>query len=168
MGAAFRMAKASGADKPVLDDLNTYRRKLSGQRKSKVPKDNPNTPENEANKSHSASQMSYDNQIGNVDAMIALLSNISSYKPNEDELKMASLQAFVAELRAANDAVSTNFVPFSQARGVRDEVLYTGKDCVVNTALLAKAYVSAAFGSQSALYKNIKGLRFHRRGKKGQ
>jgi hypothetical protein len=90
------------------------------------------------------------------------LSNITLYKPNENDLKIASLQAFAAELKAANDAVSTNFVPLSQARSVRDEVLYTGEDSVVNTALLVKAYVSAAFGTQSGIYKNIKGLQFKR------
>ena len=109
--------------------------------------------------------MSYDNQIGNVDSLVSLFSNIPSYKPNEAELQVPALQAFATELRAANDAVSTTFVPLSQARGVRDQVLYTNDDSVVNTALLCKAYVSAAFGTQSQLFKAIKGLRFHRQGK---
>lgn len=162
MGRAFRMAKASGADKPILDDLDTYRRKLNSQRKSKIPKDDPNTPGNEAANTHSTSQMSYDNQVGNVEGFVALLSNISSYNPNENELKITALQAFAAELRAANDAVSASFVPLSQARGARDEVLYTGDDSVVNIALLVKAYVSAAFGTDSQLFKSIKGLPFKR------
>lgn len=164
-GSAFRMAQASGADKAMLDDLNTYRRKLNSQRKTKVPEDDPKTPGNEAgkSKSHSVSQMSYDNQVGNVDSFVELLSNIPSYNPNEDELKITSLRAFATELRAVNSAVNTSFVPLSQARGTRDEVLYTGTDSVVNRALLVKAYVSAAFGTQSALYKNIKGLTFERK-----
>jgi hypothetical protein len=162
-GRAFRMAKASGADKAILADLDTYRRKLNSQKKAKAIKDDPNTPENEAVVPHSKSQMSYDNQVGNVEGLVALLGNIPSYNPNETELTLASLQAFAGELKAANDAVSTNFVPLSQARGTRDDVLYTGEDSVVNTALLVKAYVSAAFGTQSALYKNIKGLKFERK-----
>jgi hypothetical protein len=164
-GAAFRMAKACGAEKPVLDDLNTVRRKLSGQRKSKVPKADPNTPASEAEPAkaiHSASQMSYDNQVGNVENMVALLSNIPSYNPNETDLKIASLQAFAAELTAANNAVSATFVPLSQARGTRDEMLYTSADSVVNIAIMVKAYVSAAFGTQSQLHKQIKGLQFKR------
>jgi hypothetical protein len=164
-GAAFRMAKASGADKPVLDDLDTTRRKLSGQRKSKVAKDDPNTPASEGEPgkaTHSASQRSYDNQVGNVESLVALLSNIPSYAPNETELKITSLQALATELKAANNAVSAAFVPLSQARGTRDEVLYTSPDSVVKIALLVKAYVSAAFGTQSQLYKQIKGLQFKR------
>lgn len=88
------------------------------------------------------------------------MSNITSYKPNEEELTIASLRAFVAELKAANDAVSAAAVPLGRAGGERDEVLYTGENSVVNTARLVKAYVSAAFGTQSPLYKDIKGLQF--------
>ncbi len=166
MGSAYRMAKASGADQPILDDLDTFRRKLSSQPKAKAPKDDANTPGNEGGTStvtHSTSQLSYDNQVGNVEGMLALLSNITLYNPNEDQLKIASLQAFATELRAANNAVSATFVPLSQARATRDELLYTSEDSVVNIAKLVKAYVSAAFGTQSPLYKQIKGLKFERK-----
>lgn len=166
-GSAFRMAKASGADKSILDDLDSSRRKLSSPRKAKAPKDDANTSGSEATASHSTSQMSYDNQVGNVETFVALLSNIPSYNPNEDELKVVALQAFAAELKAANNAVSASFVPLSQARGARDQVLYTAPDSVVNTALLVKAYVSAAFGTQSQLNKQIKGLKFERKSRRG-
>jgi hypothetical protein len=166
MGSAFRMAKASGASQPILDDLNTSRRKLSSQPRAKVANDDPNAPAKEdgtSNTTHSTSQMSYDNQVGNAASMVALLGHIPTYNPNEEKLKVASLQAFITELQAANDAVNTNFVPFSQARSTRDEVLYTGDDSVASIARLVKAYVSAALGTQSPLYKSIKGLKFERK-----
>lgn len=166
MGSAFRMAKASGADQLILDDIDTYRRKLSSQRKPRAPKVDPDAPANEdgpSNNTHSTSQLSYDNQIGNVDGVVALLGTIASYNPNENELKITALQTFAAELRAANDAVSSNFPQLSQARGLRNEALYTGEDSVVNIAKLVKAYVSAAFGANSTLYKQIKGLKFDRK-----
>ncbi len=166
MGNSFRMAKASGANKKIQDDLSTSRRKLSGQRKSKIVKGDPNTPKDEAAKTHSASQMSYESQVGNAQNYVALLANLDSYAPNEEELKLTSLQTFVAGLQAKNDAVNSAFVPLSQARGKRDQLLYLNENCVVNTALLVKAYVSAAFGTQSQLYKAIKPLRFLRQGKK--
>lgn len=165
---AIRMAQASGASKPILDDLKTHNRKLTGQRKSKAPKIDPNAPAGQdgaGNGTHSTSQKSYDSQIGHVENIVALLGNIPSYGPHEEDLTIASLQGFVGEMRGVNDAVNTNFVPYSQARSTRDVVLYTGEDSVVNIALLVKAYVSAAFGRQSPLYKAIKGLTFHRQGK---
>ncbi|HEY6232056.1 MAG TPA: hypothetical protein VIW64_12415 [Pyrinomonadaceae bacterium] len=111
IGNSFRMAKASGASKKIQDDLTTSRRKLTGQRKSKLAKDDPNTAKDEAKKTHSVSQMSYDNQIGNARNYLALLSGIDSYAPNEEELKISSLQAFVSGLQAKNAAVNTAFVP---------------------------------------------------------
>ncbi|MDX6614843.1 MAG: hypothetical protein QOD75_4029 [Blastocatellia bacterium] len=154
------MLKASGASKEIMDDAETHVRKLTGGRKSTKTKHDPNTPEAEAAKQHSASQMSYDNQLGNFNAYVAVLNNVPAYAPNEDELKLPSLQATADNLRAKNDAVSASFVPFSQARGARDQILYTDEDSVVNRSLLTKAYVSAAFGSQSKLFKQIKGLTF--------
>jgi hypothetical protein len=102
-------------------------------------KDDPNTPEDEATKTHSVSRLSYENQVGNAQNYLALLAGIDSYQPN------------------------AAFVPLSQARGKRDQLLYLDENCVVNTALLVKAYVSAAFGTQSQLYKAIKPLKFDRK-----
>jgi hypothetical protein len=160
------MAKASGADKKIQDDLDTYARKVIGTRKSAKVKDDPNTPKNEAAASHSASQLSRENQLGNFESYVALLNNLASYKPNEEALKLSSLQAKVNNLRAKHQAISTTFVPLSQARGRRDQLLYLNDDGVANRALLVKAYVKAAFGTQSQLYKAIKGLEFHRQGKR--
>ena len=63
-----------------------------------------------------------------------------------------------------NSNVSTTFVPLGQARGLRDQLLYLNDDSVVNTALLAKAYVKGALGSNSQLHQ-IKGLKFTRQNK---
>jgi hypothetical protein len=167
MSSSRNMAKASGADRKTQDDLETYVRKVIGTRKSKKVKDDPNTPENEVAANHSDSQLSRENQLGNFETYTALLENITSYQPNEEELKVSSLQTRANRLRAKHEAVSATFVPLSQARGKRDQLLYLNADCVVNTALLVKAYVKAAFGTQSQLYKSIKGLEFHRQGKRG-
>jgi hypothetical protein len=158
------MLKASGADKKLQDDARTFQRKISGQRKTPKAKDQPNTPANEADKNHSASQQSYDNVAGNFAAYVALLATVSSYAPNEPDLAIAGLQARSANLLARNQAVNTTFAPVSAARGVRDGLLYTNDDSVVNVALLAKAYVRAAFGPQSQLFKQIRGLQFKRPG----
>jgi len=162
---ARNMLKASGADKKILDDAETSVRKLLGRRKSAKVKDDPNTPANEAAANHSAAQLSFENRVGNFDSFVAILKSVSEYKPNENDLKVASLQTLSDGLKSKNNAVSSTFVPLSQARGTRDQLLYSNGDCVVNTAALVKAYVSAAFGNSSQLYKQIKGLEFKRRSK---
>ena len=162
--------KASGAPKGVVEDADTFVRKLSGSRKSPKPKDDPNAPAGEGNQSggsSSASQMSYDNQVGNFEAYIEILKNVPAYNPNEADLKVTALTAYAAGLTAKNNTVNTTSANLNQTRGQRDQLLYTGDDSIVNTALLAKAYVQAALGSKSQLHKKIKGLTFSRQNKGG-
>ncbi|HMG75310.1 MAG TPA: hypothetical protein VK582_17565 [Pyrinomonadaceae bacterium] len=162
---AGNMFKASGAGQKSQDNLKTVSRKITGRRKTAKVKDDPNTPQNEATKSYSVSQLSYENMAGNFDDFIAILKSVPSYAPNEAELTTAGLAALAKDLKAKNDAVNTAFVPVSTARGLRDQLLFLNEDCVVNIALLVKAYVRAALGPDSQLFKSIKGLEFKRQRK---
>ncbi|HEV7797672.1 MAG TPA: hypothetical protein VGO73_05935 [Pyrinomonadaceae bacterium] len=157
--------KASGAPKGVVDDADTSIRKLSGGRKSPKLKDDPATPADESKGSSSASQMSYDNQVGHFESYIEIVRNVPAYNPNEADLKVTALDALAASLTAKSNAVSTTSATLNQSRGQRDQLLYLSDDSIVNTAKLVKAYVQAALGSQSQLYKKIKGLEFTRQRK---
>lgn len=154
------VAKASGASEAVLANLDTPLRKLSGERASERIKDDPNTPEDESAGQRSVSQMSYDNQVGHFRSFVALVKELPTYEPNENELKIAALEAYANELEAKNTAVIVAFVPLSQARTLRDQVLYTEPDSVASIASRVKAYVKGAFGVHSPLYLKIKGLQF--------
>lgn len=158
------MLKASGAGKTIIDDAKTVARKISGRRKTPKVKDDPNTPATESSKSHSASQLSYENIAGNFDDYIQILATETNYTPNESELKITGLNTISQNLQAKNQAVNSSFASMSTARGARDQLLYLSDDSVVNTALLVKAYVRAAFGPDSQLFKSVKGLEFKRRG----
>lgn len=161
---AHNLAKASGASPQHLEDLNTSKRKLSGARKSaKVKADPKAASDSPSTKNVSASQMSFDNRLGNLRTYLALLGQLPDYDPNEADLKLTALGAFADDLQARNDAVSATFVPLSQARGLRDQLLYQADNCVVNTALLAKSYASGAVGNKGPLYKQIKSLSFERK-----
>lgn len=103
--------------------------------------------------------------LGNFEDFIAILATVATYKPNEADLKFSVLTALAGDLRAKNDAVNTEFAPVSVARGLRDQLLYLNDDCVVNQSLLVKAYVRAALGPDSQLFKSIKGLEFKRQSK---
>jgi len=159
--------KASGASKAVVDDAETFVRKMSGGRKSPKVKDDPKTPVDESKASRSASQMSYDNQVGHFESYIEIARNVSAYNPNEADRKVTALVAFGADLKTKSNAVSTTSAMLSQARGQRDRLLYLDDYSIVNTALLVKAYVHAALGPKSQLYKQVKGLEFARQRKDG-
>jgi hypothetical protein len=158
------VAKASGASESALDNLDTPLRKFSGKRATPKAKPDPNAaPDAPADPQHSASQMSYDNRLGSFRTFIALLKELATYNPNEANLKIAGLEAYADDLDAKNNAVITTGEALAQARTLRDQLLYTNADSVVNIALLAKAYVKGAFGSDSPLFKRIKGLEFGRK-----
>jgi hypothetical protein len=159
---AGNMFKASGAGQKSQDDLRTVSCKITGRRKTAKVKDDPNTPQGEAMKTHSVSQLSYENIAGNFVDLIATLKTVPAYAPNEANLTTAGLTALANDLKAKNDAVSAAFAPVSAARGLRDELLYLNEDCMVNIALLVKAYVRAILGPGSQLFKSIKGLEFKR------
>ncbi|MFZ1693392.1 MAG: hypothetical protein WAT74_09365 [Flavobacteriales bacterium] len=77
--------QASVVDPEVEADVRTVVRKLQGSRaKPKSPDvpDDPSTPEDESRTSSSASQMSFDNRIGNFDKLIQLLAAQPGYAPN--------------------------------------------------------------------------------------
>jgi hypothetical protein len=167
---SFNMLKSSGAPKEVVADAEPHKRKILGTRKSPKPKPtdgaNPAAPGTGSNggesATHSASQTSHESLLGHASAYLAIVRNVPSYNPNEADLKVPALEAFIASLETKNNAVNAAFVAVSQARGLRDGLLYTNDDSVVDIALLVKAYVKAAFGTQSQLYKQIKGLKFVR------
>lgn len=156
------MLQASGASKRIIDDAKAASRKIVGRRATPKATTDPAGPGAPSNTSHSVSQLSYENIVGNVDDYIAILSTETSYAPNETDLTVAGLTALSNNLKARNNAVNSTFAPVSAARGQRDQLLYTNEDSVVNIALQVKAYVRAAFGPSSQLFNSIKGLAFKR------
>lgn len=111
-------------------------------------------------KNISASQMSYDNRLDSLDKLIKLLSSNTLYKPNETELKLTSLTNLFKQLFDANTLVLQATVPLSNARLVRNDVLYLNEECLVTVALESKTYIKSLFGVGSPQYKQISKLYF--------
>jgi hypothetical protein len=164
MTRVHNVAKASGASAEQIKSLETFKRKLTSQKKAKPKSAAPaaGTSQPAAAKEHSTSQVSYDNRVGHTRGYLAALSTLSTYNPNEPDLKLTSLNAFADDLQAKNDAVSATFVPLSEARGLRDQLLYLADNSVVNHGLLVKAYCKGALGAKDQTYLQIKGLEFKR------
>jgi hypothetical protein len=154
---------ASGASEQSIDNAKTVGRKLQGRRAKSIAPPKPvteGTPPEEAPKTHSVSQMSFDNRIENLDRLIQILKAEPSYKPNEIELQVATLETLLADLRAKNTAVINATTPLSNARIVRNETLYTAPNNLKEAALDTKIYIKSLFGASSSQYKQISGIRF--------
>ena len=155
--------KASGVSEQVYNQVNTVARKVKGTRASAIIK--PEPPVDGAEpvpepKQVSAVQMSYDSRAENFGKMIQLLAGIAEYNPNEEDLKVTTLGGLMDGLKAKNNAVIASEVPFSNARIVRNQVLYTDTTGLCDIALTVKNYVKAIFGSTSPQFKQISKLKF--------
>ena len=113
-------------------------------------------------KNISASQMSFDNRLDNLDKLIKLLSSVTTYAPNEAELKTTSLTTLYNDLKTKNSAVLTALVPISNARISRNDILYKATTGLVDIAFSVKSYIKSLFGATSPQFKQISKLTFSR------
>ncbi len=164
--------KATDTSQQVVDNAKTIIRKLQGRRAKPIIKSS-NLPVSEPipgaeilveqeQKNISASQMSYDNRLDNLDKLIKLLTSVPTYAPNEAELKVTALTTLFNDLKTKNSAVLTALVPISNARISRNDILYKATTGLVDIAFSVKSYVKSIFGAKSAQYKQISNLVFTR------
>jgi hypothetical protein len=154
---------ASSVPKQVVADVKTIARKLQGKRASdKLPVTipNPAAPEEESPKSASASQMSFDSRIENMDKLIQLLATQPGYAPNETDVKVATLTTLLADMRTKNTGAINALTPLSNARIARNTLLYAIGTGLVDVAGEVKKYVKSVFGGTSPQYKQVSGLKF--------
>jgi hypothetical protein len=157
----MKTLKASGVADSVQEDADTYARKIKGERKEPAVKDDPATPGiDESKKSHSASQMSRAQRLENFNSLRSLLDAQPLYAPNETDLQTVTLKTYAQDMEAAMDTVGSTFVPFSNARADRDDVLYDNDENVYKTGTLFKTYVEGAFGRSSSEWQQVKALEF--------
>lgn len=162
--------RIAGAIKVNINDAlftknaTTIIRKLQGRRIGDAPVDDPSTPDIDESKSaHSVSQQSYDNNIANLAALIALLqTKADGYKPNEEEVKLPTLEAKLATMETKNNTAKIAQIEAKNAREVRDTILYHPETGILNLITLIKAYFlyNKDIGKNSAAYQQLKALKF--------
>ncbi len=165
--------KATDTSQQVIDNAKTFARKLQGRRAVAIIK-NGNLPVSEPvpgaeilieqgdEKHISASQMSFDNRLDNLDKLIKLLSSVTTYAPNEAELKVTALTTLLNDFKTKNSAVLTALVSVSNSRISRNDILYKENTGMVDVAFSVKSYVKSIFGAKSPQFKQISSLIFTR------
>jgi hypothetical protein len=157
--------KATDTTSQVDENAKTFARKIQGIRA--VPKLTAAEKKSveEAGKEVveiSSSQMSYDSRLDNFDKLIKLLNSVGLYAPNEADLKVSALTSFYNELKTKNTAVVNAITPLSNARIVRNDILYKDLTGLVDIASDVKTYIKSVFGATSSQYKQVGGLKFTR------
>jgi hypothetical protein len=109
----------------------------------------------------SSSQMSYDNRLDNFDKLIKLLTSVTLYSPNETDLKVTTLLTLHNDLKTKNSAVLAVSAPLSNARILRNEILYKINTGLVDIAMDTKTYIKSLYGATSPRYRQVSRLEFH-------
>lgn len=165
--------KACGASELTVDDAITINHKIQGKsaklktvfggKGQKVSVDPNNPPvDPEEPKNISTSQQSYDSMIEHFSKLIDLLTSIPAYNPNENELKLSALNTLLTNMKAANTSVINAYTTWSNARIVRNDVLYKKTVGLIDIALEVKNYVKSIYGAKSPQYKQVSALKFKR------
>lgn len=155
--------QTTDATKETIADAKGFNKKLQGVRAKAVVE--PTDPAAPAPKTISTSQQSYDQQIQHFAALIAILESETSYAPNENDLKIATLTAKQADLTAKNNAVANAYTNVSNARITRDTTLYGTTTGLYYTAGEVKKYIKSIYGATSPQFAQVKGIEFKKNSK---
>ena len=155
---------ATEATPQTVDDARTVVNKIQGRRAKAIvtPDATALVDGAEPVKTASTSQQSYDKLVDHFAQLIAILSAEPKYLPNENELKVATLNTQITDMRAKNTAVVNALTGVSNSRINRDKLLYGELTGMVDVAMDVKQYVKSVFGAKSLQFKQISGLKFTR------
>ena len=125
--------------------------------------DDPLTPGiDESRTAHSASQSSRDNQIAGLADIIALLKLRADFKPNDNEYKLAAIEARFDALTLKNNAAKASNAVLGNALDARDAVLYDDETGIIKLVKLIKNQLAVKPGRTSAAYQQINALEFRK------
>ena len=156
---------ASGATANTIKDAKTINNKIQGRRAKAIEQPTPAelAAGAAAINTSSTSQQSFDKLIDHFTQLIALLTAEPKYIPNENELKVATLNTLLTDMKAKNTGVIGTTTTASNSRIARDKTLYAEEAGLVDIALAVKQYVKSVFGASSPQYKQVSKLKFSNR-----
>lgn len=152
---------ATEAAEQTVADVKSTNNKIQGKRAKAVaqPDAKALAAGAEPVKTASTSQQSYNKLVDHFAQLVATLTAEPKYLPNEAELKVASLNTLLADLRAKNTAVINATTALSNARIARDKTLYAETTGMLDVAQGVKLYVKSLFGTTSPQYKQVSALK---------
>jgi hypothetical protein len=154
---------------PIIRKLRgqraTPKHTVTGPEPNVVVAANPGNPPKAIPKNISASQMSFDSRVANMDILIKLLLPLAGYNPNEPELSVSGLKTLYNVMVSQNDSVVTITVSLSRERGKRDQILYAPLTGMFDIAQAVKNYVKSVFKAKSKEFMEVSAISFKKLGK---
>lgn len=160
---AFDTTDAPDATKK---DIKGFNRKMQGSRASTSKNTTMVAESSEAPKTISSAQLSFTQQVEHLKALVAILESEASYNPNEIDLKVSTIKDLISRQIDANAKVSVAYIALTNARILRDQILYQESTGLHSISLDVKKYIKAAFGTSSPAYQQASGISFRSSKKK--
>lgn len=153
---------ATDATPQTVADAKSSNTKIQGRRVKAIEKPDAEALAAGAEpvKTASVSQQSYNRLVDHYAQLVATLTAEPKYLPNENELKVTTLNTLLTDLRAKNTAVINANTALSNARIARNKALYDPTTGLADTAQAVKIYVRSVYGTKSPQYKQVSALRF--------
>ena len=145
-----------GLPQGTIDQAKSLNRVIQGGQKKTVTTDENGEPGNTI----STSRQSYTQQAENFGILLQLLSTISAYNPNEDELKLTNLNTFQASLVSSTQAVDQTEAELNNKLIERDQLLYADGTGLYTIAQNVKKYIKSLYGATSPEYTNVSAIKF--------
>lgn len=152
---ALNMFKISVQHPGEIDSAASLAKKIRGGTGSKAA-----PAEGEPAIKRSNSQKSYDMMVEHFSQFIDVLTANPGYAPNEEDLKVESLSAFLAGLKSKTQAVNEAEALLDAARSQRNNLLYTRGNGLIDVAMDVKSYVKGALIATAPQYQPILSLQF--------
>jgi hypothetical protein len=151
------LLKASGADAKKIEQAMTIHRLIHGYKAPGAGKvvEAAEAPTEDEAKKRANKQGSQDSLVQNFQQLIHVIKMEPLYKPNEADLKVASLEALVNKFKTDDAAVAAASAVWEKSKAKLAK-LYNGIPKGAKAVMTAlKLYVKAAFGANSREYKAI-------------
>ncbi|MDC9721234.1 MAG: hypothetical protein PSN34_00490 [Urechidicola sp.] len=149
-----------GLSEGTLDQAKSLNRLIQGSKKNTTTSPEENEEENNT---VSTSRQSYTQQADNFGILLQLLSTITSYNPNLEELKLTNLTTYQASLMTATQAVDQTEAELNAKLIERNNMLYAEGTGLYSIAQNVKKYVKSIYGATSPEYSNISKIKFNSR-----
>jgi hypothetical protein len=116
--------------------------------------------ENELIENYIFSQIRLESRLENFSKLIQLLTVEEKYNPEENDLTLAALTAFLDNMKTESNSAVNAVMLASDAINERNEILYNRETGLIKVAKDVKKYIKKIFGAKSIQYKLVRKLKF--------
>lgn len=145
-------------DKEAIKDVRTFHNEMKSKplSRTEIIKDDGTTSE----KTYSSNRLSYDSIAEHFHNIVERLKTVPGYAPSDNKIKLATLMTQSEGLLKINKDIASHFVIVTNARDLRNSLMYTDDTGLVDKANRIKKYLKYKFGNKSDQYHFAHNLKY--------